>query len=263
MTPECFDLLFDDEDSMENPRQESTKNLQKPANLNDLMETPGFFDIISTPLNKSPGEILLMTLKFGISNMLTQTAMSNLLQLINTLFIEPIFPHSRYFIDKLFNVKSAVEFHAVCPSCDEYVGKVENVNVGVTCTVCDANVDLSNPSCLHFFAMINPSAAIVEHLQTYQDHYNHVVRERHHEKKHIRDIYDGKCYRTFVSSLPDEVKENYATVTFNTDGIPAFESSQNSIWPIQLMINEFKKGLEILSLVACGLGRINPTWTFS
>lgn len=233
---------------------------KNPENLRDLMEKPGFFDIVATPLTKSPGEIFLMTLKFSISNMLTQTAVSNLLRLINNLFIEPIFPDSRYFIDKLFNPKSNVEFHAVCPTCSEYVGKVEDVDSAIECQVCHNNVDLSNPSCLHFFVMINPSTSIAELIEEFQDYYDYVMQERRHEKKHLKDIYDGKCYRTLVSSLPDGVKQKYATVTFNTDGIPAFECSQNSIWPIQLMINELPVQERFRNLITCGLwfGRSKP-----
>ena len=53
-----------------------------------------------------------------------------------------------------------------------------------------------------------------------------------------RDIYDGRIYKKFVSSLPAEDRQSYVTLTFNADGASVFKSSTYSIWPIQLTLNE-------------------------
>ena len=58
------------------------------------------------------------------------------------------------------------------------------------------------------------------------------------EKHVIQDTYDGKQYQRFVKTLDPTIKNNYVTVTFNTDGAPLFESSSYSVSPIYLMINE-------------------------
>lgn len=53
------------------------------------------------------------------------------------------------------------------------------------------------------------------------------------------DIYDGKLYRSHAKgpsgllSSPDNL-----SFTFNTDGAPVFKSSNVSIWPLFLIINE-------------------------
>ena len=69
----------------------------------------------------------------------------------------------------------------------------------------------------------------------------------------MRDIYDGKEYRKFVKSLASADRSRYATMTFNTDGAPVFESSSYSIWPIQLMINELPFHVRNTEVLVAGL----------
>lgn len=225
----------------------------KPNNLQELLNTPGFCDTISMPVERSPAELLLMTLKYSIVNKLPLTSVANLLGLINSIFPTPVTPESRYMINKLCNPKDSAEFHATCPNCSTYVGKFETLDDTETCENCQTSIDTSNHSSGSYFAIVDPSEAIAEYLHSFEDHYYYVTRERQYEKGHIKDVYDGKCYREFVKNLPESEKYNYITAAFNTDGAPVFESSTYSIWPIYLMINEFPVEHRLKNMIVCGL----------
>ena len=79
------------------------------------------------------------------------------------------------------------------------------------------------------------------------------VRERRQEDDHIEDIYDGNAYKEFLSTLTQQDRHNYVTTILNTDGAPKFKSSQYSIWPIYLMLNELHIHIRMNNLVTCGL----------
>ena len=73
------------------------------------------------------------------------------------------------------------------------------------------------------------------------------------KKGQIKDIYDGKCYRKFVQELSHNDRNGYVTAIFNTDGAPRFKSSQYSIWPVYLLINELPPQARLNNLITCGI----------
>ena len=52
----------------------------------------------------------------------------------------------------------------------------------------------------------------------------------------IADICDGLLYRRFKSKRGSN--ENSISVVLNTDGVVVFKSTNYSIWPVFLMVNE-------------------------
>lgn len=209
-----------------------------PNSLEELIVQREFLESVTSSVNKSPGELLLMALKFSLVNKLSFTSTSNLLQLINRIFEERIIPETRYMIDKLCNPKNSVSLHCVCPACTKYLGKFEEMEKFVNCENCGTKVDVSNPSNPCYFAIIDPSDAVRNYLQTHEEYYESVIKGRRHEKNHIKDIYDGKAYRLFVRNLPGSDRFAYVSVAFNTDGAPVFESSDCNMWPIYIVLNE-------------------------
>lgn len=165
--------------------------------------------------------------------------MESLCQLINTIFVRPVLPNSRYFVDKLFNDRNSVRYHATCPNCEAYVGTYDKSDKREKiCTECAKQFSTNTYLYQDFFITLDVSNEIAWLLQNNEKYYLHVINERQHQCQTYEDIYDGKEYRKFVETLSDLDKRGYATVTFNTDGSPVFESSTCSIWPIQLQINE-------------------------
>lgn len=69
----------------------------------------------------------------------------------------------------------------------------------------------------------------------------------------LRDIYDEKKYREFVSNLSESERHSYATCVFNTDGAPLFKNSSYSIWTIFLMVNEMPFKVRSKELILAGL----------
>ena len=59
-------------------------------------------------------------------------------------------------------------------------------------------------------------------------------REKLHAKN-IEDVYDGSRYVEMQNYLSDP---NNISFQVNTDGVALFKSSNRSIWPIYLRINE-------------------------
>ena len=179
--------------------------------------------------------------------------MSELVMMINTIFLEPILPESRYMIDKIFNPKSNAVYHITCPSCGMYLGNLEKLESNVNCENCNTKVNTTHASNMNFFVIINPCEEIGDYLIKYMEYYQYVLHERVSEPGHIKDIYDGKCYKEFVRQLPNRYKYDYVTAILNTDGANKFECSQYSLWPIYLMPNELPPQERFNSIVTCGL----------
>ena len=109
-----------------------------------LIESKEFHKVISASDNKSKTEILMVILKFAITFCLSQTAITSLLQLINTLFAYPILPQSRYLIDLLFNTSSKAIFHSICLDCGLYLGTLERSSNSIPCNLCSIDIDIKN-----------------------------------------------------------------------------------------------------------------------
>jgi hypothetical protein len=54
---------------------------------------------------------------------------------------------------------------------------------------------------------------------------------------HVTDIYDGQLYKVLDDdgSLPSRLR---ISAILNTDGISVFKSTNYSLWPVLLMVNE-------------------------
>ena len=195
-----------------------------------------------------------MVLNFSIENSSSTQAMINLFKFVNTIISGPVSPDSKYIVDKLLNPQGSVTFHAVCHHCSSYIGDFNQIKSIHTYQVCHSNIDVSKACSSNYFVIIDPSQTISDLLHVHENYYSNIMSNmsnRNHNN--MRDIYDGKLYREFVNSLPEEQKNNYATTNFNTDGAPKFKSSQFSIWPIYLMVNELPIQDRLNNIITCGL----------
>ena len=156
-------------------------------------------------------------------------------------------------INKLFYPRSCTELHATCTNCGAYIGRFTLEDRYLNCTVCNSNINVKDYTNQDFFVTLDIASPISKLIESNSEYYNHIINEGIHEKNIIRDIYDEKRYREFVKSLSESDKYRYATVTFNTDGAPLFESSRYSIWPIYLMVNELPYHIRTKELILMGL----------
>lgn len=60
--------------------------------------------------------------------------------------------------------------------------------------------------------------------------------------------------------MPPEDRKSYETLVFNAYGAPAFRGAKNSIWPIQVMLNEIAPQNRYDDLIVAGLwfGKSKP-----
>ncbi|XP_071651097.1 uncharacterized protein [Temnothorax longispinosus] len=110
--------------------------------------------------------------------------------------------------------------------------------------------------------MIDPTENIKILLEENAEYYDNVIKLRTFNGK-IRNIFDGNMYKSFIKKLPENDKHNYVTTIFNTDGAPRFESSNYSIWPIYLQLNEIPIQTKLNRIITCGIwfGRNKPEMT--
>ena len=238
----------------ENESLDGNEGFEKPTNLKEMFDSPTYNTPINMPVIITRLQLFFMVLKFGVSNKLPISAMSNLIVMINSMFANHIVPHSRYMLDKFFNNSEGIYFHVTCPKCENYVGRLEQLSPDTQCAVCRTNIGIPNESCSNLFALIDPSRSISELLTENSNYYDDLMKNRSkRDSNYIKDIYDGEMYREFVSSLAPQDKQNYVTATFNSDGAQPFKSSPLSLWPIYLMINELPPQERFKHVIPCAL----------
>ena len=195
-----------------------------------------------------------MIVKFALVNALSLTGTYQFFCLINCIFAVPILPNAKYFIDKLFYPKQWSTFHAICTQCRQYAGTFEpRKNRYIRCKMCQTEINVKNYDFKDFFVTMDASKPISELIEAHSNHFNFVMSQRIYKPGFINDIYYGQLYRKFVESLSESDRHQYATITFNTDGAPLFESSTCSIWLIQLMVNKLPYNVRTKELILAGL----------
>ncbi|KAJ8686709.1 hypothetical protein QAD02_022503 [Eretmocerus hayati] len=165
------------------------------------------FQVIQTQNTLSPACVLRLVLQFSFSNDVCFSGIVSLAHMMNLVVGQRMLPDTRYLFDRLCGAHPPHILHAVCPNCSAHVGEFME-EVVATCSRCSLEVDLSNRSKSCFFAIVDPSDAVRDYIQTFEDYYDYVVKFRVHDPKHIRDVYDSKLYRDFLSKLPPHYRSN-------------------------------------------------------
>lgn len=78
-----------------------------------------------------------------------------------------------------------------------------------------------------------------------------INNSKNSENSSTHDIYDGELYKKLFDIEGTQFKT--LTFNFNTDGAALFHSSKSSIWPIQLIINEFPTELRFKTIILAAL----------
>lgn len=78
----------------------------------------------------------------------------------------------------------------------------------------------------------------------------------------LSDVSDSELYRN-LSLKYSNGSDYFLTYNFNTDGMPIFNSSKRSIWPLLLILNELPPSLRFKHVLLCALwiGNKEPTPT--
>ena len=69
---------------------------------------------------------------------------------------------------------------------------------------------------------------------------------RRQEEGYISDVYDGKAYQIHIAEGGFLSNTMNISLLLNTDGVQVFKSSNLSLWPVYLVINELPPHLRYL-----------------
>ena len=169
---------------------------------------------------------LFMT--YIIKHNVSGVQLRDLLSLLNVI-VPGCLPQSKYFIDKMFFTNSGVKAQFFCRDCKALLGN----DPPDTCANCDYRFSKTESLKNGYYFM---TTSVRDQLKDLFENHNlsdNLMENRFEEKEYISDFCDGKFYQENRVILEDSL-----TFTFNTDGVPVFQSSTFSIWPLFLMINE-------------------------
>ena len=232
--------------------------INEKESFTNLIKSDAFLKLIPVEVSSSPGEILLMLLMYCKKYAPSLEGLSYLCKIINRIFALPVFPESAYLLNEMCSTQSKVTYYKMCPECSLVL--LDSNASTVECIHCKKLVKVPKNYSSTTFALIDPSDIISRHVHFYEDHYNFVVKERPRTRDIIKDIYDGRMYKKLVNSLAPSDKHQYVTLTLNTDGAEPFKSSNDSAWPIYVMINELplEKRFKHIITVCTWFGKSQP-----
>ena len=174
---------------------------------------------------------LLLILAFLLSHNLTKNAADDLLTLIYMILPKPHnFPTSLYKFYKNLNIDVLEPIrHYYCQACQTLISNSEKICPNFSC----------QQESKEYFLELDLEHQVQRLFQ--RPHFYNQLQHRFTRKtsdRSIKDIYDGKLYRRL--SEPGNVLSNPSNISllWNTDGIPIFKSSNQSIWPLYFVINE-------------------------
>lgn len=190
-----------------------------------------------------------MILKLLVANKFPLQTVSKVMAPVIAIFGKPVLPvESSYMIDKLFKEKNNSELHITCSKCKHFVGMLSGIDDSYEYPKCGEIVK-TGASLDNLIVILDPSDTIVNFVESNSDYYNKVVTQNYEEGvTSMKDVYDGRMYREFVSSLAAEKKTNFVTAVINNNEAQPLEKSPRSLWPIFIIINDLpvKKRFETI-----------------
>ena len=191
--------------------------------------------------------VLIMTLT--LRHNLSWVAVEDILTLMNFLLpISSLMPKSRYLFEKLFMARrNLIDVHYYCPFCFSYITDSHTSS----CARCLKTIDTDLYKSGHFFLHLPLEHQLRDMYQN--SNLASLLTYRFDRQKvasdHIEDIYDGTVYKKVMG----DKYSSHISLTWNTDGVPVFESSKYNMWPIQCIINELPIHLRKKHILLTGL----------
>lgn len=245
-----YDRRYFGENARNDENDESTDVFKY---LNDFLQRTENYEEIDVSVQARRVDLLIMLLMFASTHSLSLAALVDLFKLINSIFIQPILPQSRYFLDKLFNPDGAATYHLLCNQCRSYIGTYKKkVDQVFNCTSCDNLVHVNKLKNTDFFITLNISLAIKNLLERHWTEYSRIMN-RLSEENVYTDFYDGKLYMEFVQTLEPAIRRLFVTLCFNADGAVVFKKAGHSMWLLQIMLNELPVNTKLSTPITFGI----------
>ncbi|KAG8171808.1 hypothetical protein JTE90_006165, partial [Oedothorax gibbosus] len=198
-------------------------------------------------------ESVILVLVFFLKHSLTSACLSDLLTLIKMHCTLPNFcPKSVYLFKKFLACQQKVDNIYYCSTC-----YTTHKNAYSVCPQCKS-VQLKDCNFINQLSASNQLKSILERPGVLHSINDNKVKHVCNSGK-ICDLYDGRVYKKFKE---EHGNDNNLTFMWFTDGAALFKSSNVSIWPLYLAINElpfvqrFKP--QNLILVALWVGERKP-----
>ena len=195
------------------------------------------------------GQLFTLVFAFLLHHCCTEVAAADLLLLLNTV-IPGCMPHNLYFFKKLLQpgVAGNIDMHAVCSKCGEYLCMVTNGILSYICPECNCSLNIkdliNNGNTFLTYSLEKQLRTLFEKIKIG----NSLARQTDSSADSLNDIHDGSEYQKMNCKFPESI-----SLTCNTDGIPAFASSNTSLWPIYLIINELPLALRRVHMLLSSL----------
>ncbi|CAL1295766.1 unnamed protein product [Larinioides sclopetarius] len=185
-------------------------------------------------------EALLMILHYSFRHGLSNSAIIDLISLINKIAGTEVLPPSMYLLRKIFSSDFRYDIHFYCKVCMTYLGKMPE-SEALTSTVCDVCSTKMNSKLLndgHFFITMPISPQIKQILEEPgMEQKIFSVPSAPNTCDTLSDLKNGSAFSRLIKKGLFNINIDLS-VTFNTDGSPIFKSVKNSLWPIQFRLNE-------------------------
>lgn len=191
------------------------------------------------------GESMMLILGHCLRHNATKEATESLLQLIEAhLPKKASIPKSKYLFFRQFtNARESATLHFYCPSCLLYLGESQEQELHCsTCSTCFSVGTLTKDE--RYFLTFDIGKQVKDMLSLTELNFNTLSRQLSYD---VDELTTSHGYHNLPTSTHD------LSVTWNTDGVPLYESSGYSIWPLLLQINELPQKVRTKHMVLAGL----------
>ena len=200
------------------------------------------------------GQVVTMIYSYALRHSITKLALQDLLKLIAMVLGPNNLPSTIHMLSKY--VKSSnqqVLMHFYCSTCCLYIGGVTEDNTYVTCQSCHVEHKRYDLVKAGTFFIVNSMKCQLENLfqdSNIQDELAYKFTREKINLDNVEDICDGRLYKA-VQELQNNADN--ISLSWSTDGVPVFKSSNVSMWPIQCTINELPPQLRRENVLLTGL----------
>ncbi|CAN7941058.1 unnamed protein product [Ixodes hexagonus] len=201
----------------------------------------------------SRGQSLVMVMAHSLRHHSSKEALESFLKVIDAHMPQgAIFPKTKFLFFKEFSPLYECQraTHAYCPGCSGYLVALPSASAEVQCPQCSLThkvADLLESG--SFFLTVDLDTQIKQLLLC-----GKLSRDRTGLQYDVSDITQSACSNELPMTKDD------ISVTWNTDGVPLFESSGHSVWPLLLQGNElpYKERVHKLLLFGLWFGKKKP-----
>lgn len=176
----------------------------------------------AAPITRSQSALAVMA--FSLRHSLSKVAVKDLLRLINIHLPEGSLPESMYLFNKNFEeCKKSIDFHVFCKQCQSYLGLTEELY----CGICHKNYSRKTAiaeGCYFVYTSLKSQLKGLMESASLSQHF-----------------------------LDEDASSRDVTLTWNCDGMPAFQSGNGSVWPIQCIVDLLPPELQKKHILVTGL----------